>query len=184
LGEHHPELERLGVPPARRRALEVWLDLVARWSRRLNLTAASDPRGRAETLVRDALSASAWIEGPDLLDVGSGAGTPGLAIALLRPELAVTLLEPRQKRWAFLREACRELERGDVRVEACRHDEWRGPAARTVSLRALRLPLGELADCCAPGGRLVVIGRAPEPAPPFHREADGPGAPVHLYRRG
>ena len=47
-----------------------------------------------------------------LVDVGSGNGSPGLVLALLRDDLSVTLLEPRQKRWAFLREASRRAGRG------------------------------------------------------------------------
>jgi len=179
---HEAELARLGVPEPARLPLAAYLDLVARWSSRLNLTGADSDRARVETLVRDAVHASRWVEGPDLLDVGSGAGTPGLVLALLRPELRVTLLEPRQKRWAFLREACRAVERPDVGVEARRHDEWSGPAAQTVTLRALRLPLRELAHCCAPGGRLLVIGRAPAAEAPFVAE-EGPEPPLHAFRR-
>lgn len=179
---HRAELERLGVPERALAALVSYLDLVARWSPRVNLTAATSDQERAQRLVREALRASPWIEGPDLLDVGSGAGSPGLVLALLHPELSVTLLEPRQKRWAFLREACRAVGREDVRVEARRHDAWTGPAASSVTLRALRLPLGELAGCCAPGGRLIVIGRAPEVEAPFAAEP-GPEPPVHLFRR-
>jgi len=171
------------VPEAPRTALERYLELVGRWSRSQNLTAARSPSQRVETLVRDAWRCHTWVEGPDLVDVGSGAGSPGLVLALLRPELRVTLLEPRQKRWAFLREACRVLDRGDVRVEPWRHSDWKGPGAQTVTLRALRLPLDELSGLSTPGGRLVVIGRPLAAAPPFQAEAEGPGGAVHLYRR-
>jgi 16S rRNA (guanine527-N7)-methyltransferase len=182
MGEGHlAELTRLGIPERLRPGLVAYLDLVARWSGRLNLTGAASDRERVETLVRDGWRASPWVEGPELLDVGSGAGTPGLILALLRPELRVTLLEPRQKRWAFLREACRSVGREDVRVEAKRHDEWAGPPAGSVTLRALRLPLTELAHCCSPGGQLLVIGRAPVAVPPFVAEA-GPEPPLHLFR--
>jgi 16S rRNA (guanine527-N7)-methyltransferase len=179
---HLEELKRLGVPGPALAPLTAYLDLVARWSRGLNLTAAASDRDRVETLVRDGLRADPWVEGPDLVDIGSGAGSPGLVLALLRPELRVTLLEPRQKRWVFLREACRVVGREDVCVELRRHDDWGGPAARSVTLRALRLPLGQLAHCCAPGGRLIVIGRAPSAEPPF-RGDEGPGPPIHVFRR-
>lgn len=181
---HREALASLGVPSGVQAPLAQYLDLVARWSPRLNLTAARSASQRVETLVRDAWRCSRWVEGPDLLDVGSGAGSPGLVLALLRPELRVTLLEPRHKRWAFLREACRALDRPDVRVEARRHTEWTGPRAQTVTIRALRLPLRQLAALSAPGGLLVAIGRAPEVEPPFRDEAGVPGGAIHLYRHG
>lgn len=179
---HGEALAALGVSDEARAPLARYLDLVERWSRRVNLTAARTATARADTLVRDAWSCADWVEGPDLVDIGSGAGTPGLVLALLRPELRVTLLEPRQKRWAFLREACRALGRPDIRVEAWRHTDWSGPGAQTVTIRALRLPLGELAALSAPGGLLVAIGRAPAATGPFRGEAGGPGGAIHLYR--
>lgn len=79
----------------------------------------------------------------------------------MRPELATTLLEPRQRRWAFLREAARAMDRPDVEVLRARHDQYAGPPASNVVLRALALPLAELALLVAPGGQLLVLGRPP-----------------------
>lgn len=133
-------------------------------------------------LVAPAVPLAPIVESP-LLDIGSGNGSPGLVLALLRPELAVTLLEPRRKRWAFLREAARAGGRGDVRVLAQRHDAWTGPPSRSVSLRALRLPAPELLRLVAPGGRLFVLGPAPEPHPDLIPEP-GPAGVAVLRRRG
>ena len=116
-----------------------------------------------------------------LLDVGSGNGSPGLVLAALRPDLRVTLLEPRLRRWAFLREAARAMGLA-VEVRRQRHDEYDGPAAVTVTVRALRLPARDLAALVAPGGRLVVFGADPGPDPALVPEDWGrPG--VHAYRR-
>jgi 16S rRNA (guanine527-N7)-methyltransferase len=120
----------------------------------------------------------------DLIDVGSGNGSPGLVLALLRDDLEVTLLEPRVRRWAFLREAARAAGRG-VRVLRVRHDGYLGTPAPTVTLRGVALPLAELAELVERGGRLLVFGRRPEPAGPFERSREGGGLPggVAVFRR-
>jgi 16S rRNA (guanine527-N7)-methyltransferase len=119
-----------------------------------------------------------------LVDVGSGNGSPGLVLALLRDDLEVTLLEPRARRWAFLREAARAAGR-PVRVLRFRHDSYPGPPARTVTLRAVALPLAELAPLVAPGGRLLVFGRRPLAGGPFQATDEATGLPggVSAFRR-
>jgi len=117
-----------------------------------------------------------------LVDVGSGNGSPGLVLALLRDDLEATLLEPRQRRWAFLREAARRAGRR-VEVLRVRHDRYPGPPAATVTVRALALPLRELRPLVASGGQLLVFGPPPEGAPVFLREASEPGGRgPHVFR--
>jgi 16S rRNA (guanine527-N7)-methyltransferase len=169
-GAHRPHLAALGLdgPPAD--GLSRYLDLLAAWSARVNLTGARTPAERVGLLVTPVLPA-AGLPGPGrLIDVGSGNGSPGLVLALLRPDLAVTLLEPRQKRWAFLREAARASGRPDVDVQRTRHDGYRGLVAATVTLRALALPLPALAPLVAAGGRVLVFGAEPAAAPGWERE--------------
>ena len=72
---------------------------------------------RVALLVAPVLPLADLLEPGELLDVGSGNGSPGLVLALLRPRLDVTLLEPRQRRWAFLREAARAA------LDAKRHNQ-------------------------------------------------------------
>lgn len=88
------------------------LDLVVRWNERVDLTAARTPEELVDLYLADALvllggqlgdEPGAW------LDVGSGAGAPGLVLQVLRPELDLTLVEPRAKRIAFLRTALGSL---------------------------------------------------------------------------
>jgi 16S rRNA (guanine527-N7)-methyltransferase len=117
-----------------------------------------------------------------LLDVGSGNGSPGLVMALLRDDLVVTLLEPRARRWAFLREAVRASGRPRVDVLRERHDTYSGPPARTVAVRALALPLRELAPLVEPGGCLVLLGRQPALEGPFEAVTED-REDVHVYRR-
>jgi 16S rRNA (guanine527-N7)-methyltransferase len=181
---HRPELARLGLPEPAQAALARYLDLLAAWSDRVNLSGLRTPAARVARLVADVLPA-APLPGPGrLIDVGSGNGSPGLVLALLRPELAVTLLEPRARRWAFLREAARALARPDVAVLRARHDAYAGPPAQTVTLRALALPPAELLPLLLPGGALLVFGRRPRAEPPLRLEpGPNPAAGPHLFRR-
>jgi len=184
-GVHGPALARLALPDDAAGRLGAYLDRLAAWSARVNLTGATDPETRVERLVAEVLPALGWLEGPSLLDVGSGNGSPGLVLALLRPDLRATLLEPRAKRWAFLREAARDTGRSDIQVLRERHDQYSGPPATTVTLRALALPLADLSSAVAASGRLLVFGGAPRPEPPFRLEAEAPlpRSRLHVFRR-
>jgi 16S rRNA (guanine527-N7)-methyltransferase len=179
---HRGPLEALNLAEPAVARLTAYLDAVAAWSRRVNLTGARTPEERAERLVGDVLPIVALPGAGTLLDVGSGNGSPGLVLALLRDDLAVTLLEPRARRWAFLREAVRTSGGPRVDVRRERHDTYSGAPARTVTVRALALPLGELAPLVTPGGRLVILGRRPPLEGPFEAEAPG-RAGVHVFRR-
>ncbi len=119
-----------------------------------------------------------------LIDVGSGNGSPGLVFALMRDDLEVTLLEPRSRRWAFLREAVRAAGR-PVRVLRLRHDGYTAEPARTLTMRAVALPLAELASLVASGGRVLVLGGRPEAGGPFERTCEGEGlvGGVSVFRR-
>jgi 16S rRNA (guanine527-N7)-methyltransferase len=133
-------------------------------------------------LVAPVAAVAPALEAGLLIDVGSGNGSPGLVLAALRPDLPVVLLEPRQRRWAFLREAARVVGRPDVDVRRTRHDGYSGPPAQTVSLRALALPLEEIAPLVAPGGRVLIWGPPPPAAAGFAAEPS-PGSGVQARRR-
>jgi len=151
------------------RVLARYLDLLAAWSRRVNLTAAATAERRVEVLVAPVLRALSRLAPGGLIDVGSGNGSPGLVLALLAPDRAVTLLEPRARRWAFLREAARGA----------------GPPAANVTLRALRLSLSDLRPLVASGGRALVYGPEPAPDPGWRRlELAGAARPAVFVREG
>ena len=137
-----------------------------------------------ELLVAPVLPLLPYLAPGRVLDVGSGNGSPGLILAFLRPDLPVTLLEPRARRWAFLREAARAGGRPDVEVLRLRHDAYPGPPVQTVTLRAVSVPLGELGGLVVEGGRVLVLGRPPLPGAPFEPEGEGKTGPsLHVFRR-
>lgn len=117
--------------------------------------------------------------GASLVDVGSGAGLPGLPIAIARPDLEVTLLEPLLRRYTFLTETVEALGLGDrVRVERGRAEDC-DETFDVVTARAVA-PLDRLLGWCTPpflpcrsvGGPEGVVGRAGDPgrASQAHRE--------------
>ena len=128
------------------------------------------------------LCIAAALEAGPVLDVGSGNGSPGLVLALLRPELEITLLEPRAKRWAFLREAARAAGRAEVRVFRGRHDAWPGPPAARSCSAPWPCPWASFVPWRPGRGRVVVVGRRPPGAPGFQAEPDL-GPDVHVFRR-
>jgi 16S rRNA (guanine527-N7)-methyltransferase len=91
--------------------LSLYLDLLLKWNARTNLTAIRDPEEIVRRHFGESLFAARHLDPATttLLDLGSGAGFPGLPIALLRPEIAVTLAESQHKKATFLREAVRTL---------------------------------------------------------------------------
>lgn len=179
-GDHRVLAASLGVTAEAADRLARYLDLLAAWNERVNLTAARTPAARFDLLVRPIAALAPRLAPGTLLDIGSGNGSPGLVLAALRPDLRVTLLEPRTKRWAFLREASRAIGVA-ADVLRCRHDGYPGPAAETVTVRALRLPASELVPLVAPGGTLLVFGTAPEDHPELRARDWGAG--VHAFHR-
>jgi 16S rRNA (guanine527-N7)-methyltransferase len=104
--------------------LEQWAGLVLDWNERMDLTAARDANELVDLLVADAafLAGCAQAGERRWVDIGSGAGAPGLAIALIAPELELTLVEPKAKRVTFLRAVLAELGRADITIERARSD--------------------------------------------------------------
>lgn len=101
------------LPPGADEKLAAYEELVARWAPRLDLVAPGDLDRLGERHIADSLKALPLLErlGPgDAVDVGSGAGLPGIPLALAVPARRWTLLEPRRARAGFLEEAVRVLE--------------------------------------------------------------------------
>jgi 16S rRNA (guanine527-N7)-methyltransferase len=158
-------------PPSLYNQLATYLDLLLRWNARTNLTAIRDPeriveRHFGESLFAGAHLAQCLATTATLLDLGSGAGFPGLPIQLLLPNLQVTLAESQGKKAAFLREAVRTLglktEVWDRRVELM-------PESRhfdCVALRAvddMQLARTLASNRVATGGYLALFEANPTP---------------------
>jgi 16S rRNA (guanine527-N7)-methyltransferase len=115
-----------------------YAELLERWSSRHNLVRFASRRELVERHLLDALDGRRLLgDGGRLLDVGSGAGLPGVPLLVVAPSWSGVLLEPRQKRWAFLRRVIRELELDAVAVNGRYEDLPGGEVFDLVTARAV-----------------------------------------------
>jgi 16S rRNA (guanine527-N7)-methyltransferase len=134
-------------------ALETLLDyieLLARWNGSYNLTAVREPHAMVTNHLLDSLAVAHLVRGRRVADIGSGAGLPGIPLAIVAPQLDVTLIDSNGKKTRFLREAARALQLGNVRIEAQRVEAVRGEFD-TVTARAF----AALADMVRLAGHLL-----------------------------
>lgn len=147
--------------------LLAYLDLIQQWNRAYNLTAIRDPHEMVVKHLLDSLAIHPHVRG-SLADVGSGAGLPGIPLALAVPGLRVTLIETAGKKARFMREAVRQLGLTErVRVHDCRAEDVPESgqhdclAARAFGTLGTILAAG--GHLLRPGGRLLAMkGRVPD----------------------
>jgi 16S rRNA (guanine527-N7)-methyltransferase len=114
----------LGLVVARRATLVGLLDGLVEWGNKMDLTAARSPAELVDLTLADALLLSQCAaERERWVDVGAGAGAPGLVLAILRPDVELTLVEPRTKRVAFLRFMIGSLQLDNVSVVRARSSD-------------------------------------------------------------
>ena len=155
-------LAMLDLDAALSQPLRRYLDLLARWNRTYNLTAIRDPGEMVTLHLLDSLSMHAHMAGIHrLADLGTGAGLPGIPLAIARPELEVTLVESNGKKARFLREAVRQLGLSNAHVAESRAEAVDMPAAFDAITARAMATLGDIievgAHLLAPGGRLLAM---------------------------
>ncbi len=152
-GELAAGIVALGVDVAagaQQRMLD-YLALVGKWNQAYNLTAVREPGKMLTHHLLDSLAVLPHVIGSRILDVGSGAGLPGIPLALARPEWRVTLLDANHKKATFLRQAIIELKLDNAEVVCERVETWTPPQPfDTVVSRAF----SDLAEFLALAGRL------------------------------
>ncbi|HEX5736390.1 MAG TPA: 16S rRNA (guanine(527)-N(7))-methyltransferase RsmG [Blastocatellia bacterium] len=100
-------------------------EMLIRWNRRINLTRIVEPRDAAQLHYGESLWGGRFIEDArSLVDIGSGAGFPAVALAVLRPDVEVTALEVNQKKAIFLNEAADAMRLKNFRVARARLEEF------------------------------------------------------------
>jgi 16S rRNA (guanine527-N7)-methyltransferase len=159
-------------------AVAAYLDLLLRWNARMNLTAVRDPESIITRHFGESLFTAATLFSADasasarVLDVGSGAGFPGLPLKIYCPQIRLTLIESQHKKATFLKEAIRTLRLDGVDVFCGRAEQFPTPTGATVvTLRAVErfeqvLPVAAslLGESSSAGGRLaLLIGAAQAP---------------------
>lgn len=138
-----------------------YLELLAKWNHVFNLTAIADPDDWVTHHLLDSLAVVPHLPPGSVIDVGSGAGLPGIPIAVACPGRQVTLLDSNQKKGAFLQQTISELGLHDAKVERCRVEDFRPARGFEVVISRAFADLARFlrtaTHLCAPGGRLLAM---------------------------
>jgi len=141
---------RLKLPSGVEPKLLDYLALMQKWNKTYNLTAVREPVKMVSHHLLDCLAAVPYLAARTILDVGSGAGLPGIPLAVALPQTTVTLVESNHKKAAFLQQAKSELKLDNVTVACERVETWQpGNAFEVVTSRAF----SDLAEFVALAGR-------------------------------
>jgi 16S rRNA (guanine527-N7)-methyltransferase len=159
----------LELPAGAREGLLEYVALLVKWNRTYNLTAIRDPLAMVAHHLLDSLAVLPHLPAraaARLADAGSGAGLPGIPLALARPQWRVALAESSQKKAAFLRQAAIELALDNVEVHEGRVEAWRPATLFDVVISRAFAALTEFVSLCrhlvAPNGVLAAMtGAAP-----------------------
>ena len=145
----------IALTPAQATLLVRHLDLMDEWGARMNLTAIRDREQQVTKHVLDSLSVHPWLRGERIADVGSGAGFPGIPLAIVASDRHFALIESTGKKCEFLRHVVADLGLGNVEVVRDRAETHRPPLRfGTVVARAV----GPIADLVRRAGHLVTGG--------------------------
>ena len=149
----------LDLPLAAQQKLLAFRDLLLKWNKIYNLTALRDPAQAISHHLLDSLVILPHVGAGNLLDVGSGGGLPGIPLAIIRPELAVTLVDTVQKKATFLQQAAIELGLKNVAVHHARVEEMSGEYVQITSraFAELALFVNLTRHLLAPGGRWLAM---------------------------
>ena len=131
-----------------------YLNLVVKWNRVHNLTAIREPLDMVSLHLLDSLAIIPFLRAGSILDVGTGAGLPGIPLAIAMPESRVTLLDTSSKRTAFLTQAVSELGLNNASVVNARVEQWRGGPFDVIVSRAF----SELRDFVEASQHLLAAG--------------------------
>lgn len=172
--------------------LSTYLAELQKWNRRINLVAQAPPETLIEIHFLDSLTLLPLVQGcpePGLLDVGSGAGFPGLVLKIACPELPVLLVEPRRKRAGFMRQVIRTLKLKGVTVLESRLERdnpaltgFRNamPIITSRAFASVHLFLELAAPFCAPAGRVICMKGRKAVAEIAEWQQHSPASPFRL----
>ena len=158
-----PGLKALGVslPAGGEAQLLRYVELLERWNQAYNLTAVRDPAEMVAKHLMDSLSVLPFLSEGPAADVGTGAGLPGIPLAVARPDLRFTLIDSNGKKTRFVTQAMAELKLANVTVLQSRAEAHRPAAPYAQVLSRAFASLADFArlagGMAAPGGRLLAM---------------------------
>lgn len=151
----------LNLDQVTQRRLLDYIALIEKWNRVYNLTAIREPEKMVSHHLLDSLAVAPHLRAKRLLDVGSGAGLPGIPLALAKPETRVTLLDSNHKKAAFLNQAVMELELANAEVCSERVESWQTQNRFDVIISRAFADMGEFVritrHLLAPGGMFAAM---------------------------
>ena len=151
----------LDIPAATRAKFNKYLELIAKWNRVHNLTAVRDIEKMVSVHVLDSLAIVPHLKASSVIDVGSGAGLPGIPLALVWPYARVVLLDSNHKKVAFLRQAVIELGLKNAEVVSERVEAWQAPQKFDLVISRAFSDLAEFTQLagklCARGGVVAAM---------------------------
>lgn len=139
-----------------------YIALIVKWNKVYNLTAVRDPKAMIGHHLLDSLAVLPHLKGVGrLIDVGSGAGLPGIPLAIARPEMRVSLLDSNHKKATFMRQACLELGLTNAEVVCERVEKWQPQEKYDAVISRAYSELKEFvrlaAHLAAKGGKLYAM---------------------------
>lgn len=156
----------IALEPAQAAAMMTLLEELLDWNRRVNLTAITEPEDMVDKHLLDSLSIQPFLRGRRIADIGTGAGFPGIPLAIVNPKRHFTLIEATGKKVAFVRHALATLGISNAEVIQARSETWK---PRALFDCVIARALGKLGDfikvsghLCARDGRMLAMkGRHP-----------------------
>ncbi len=139
--------------------LETYLVLLSRWNRITNLSGIKRLTDMVSVHLMDSLSVHPYLEGKTILDVGSGAGLPGIPLAILYPKKFFTLLDSNGKKTRFMRQAVIDLKLDNVQIIQERVEAFQGEFDHVISraFSSLKNFLDSSERLVKPGGTLLAM---------------------------
>lgn len=157
----------LDVSPEQQELLLQYIALLHKWNKAFNLTSVRDPMQMISRHLLDSLAVNPYLQGANILDVGTGPGLPGIPLSILNPDKGFTLLDSNGKKTRFVRQSVLELGLKNVQVEQARVEAFKpNQGFDTILTRAFAsLPdiLKLSRHLLATGGRLLAMkGQYPD----------------------
>lgn len=151
----------LALPPDAQAQLLAYMALLEKWNRVYNLTAIRERRKLVTHHLLDSLAVVPHLHGRAVLDVGTGAGLPGIPLAIARPDWSITLLDSNLKKMAFVTQVIAALKLGNAEPSRERVEAWQTSQRFDVVISRAFADLADFVRLAghlvAPGGRLVAM---------------------------